>query len=188
MNRPGYGAGCTCIPLRRVARAGSLVQSATAPPPIFGACGTCDGRGDRGDLQAGGLEATRKSARVYGGEPSPTLHSPKRMFFVALSNIAAPSGSSATHRAAAASHHGSSSRATRTEHVNDRTIPPPGAALINAARAAALRVGVWSPVSGSFTIADHSSSAISIVISRSDSMCPDHFPFGPRGSTVSGKH
>jgi len=51
MNRPGYGAGCacirdTCLPLRRLARAGSPVQSA-AP----------DLRPDRGDLRTAGSSA-----------------------------------------------------------------------------------------------------------------------------------
>jgi len=85
------------------------------------------------------------------------------------------------HRSAA--HHVSSSRATATEQVNHRAMPPGcGAALHNAARAAALRL--WAPAFGSFIIADHSSSAMSMEISRSDSIgyAGAHFPFGPRGS------
>ena len=53
--------------------------------------------------------------------------------------------------------------------MNHRAMPPGcGAALHNAARAAALRV--WASASGALIIADHSSSAMSTEISRSESI------------------
>ena len=111
-----------------------------------------------------------------GGEPSPTLHSANRIFLAARPRTADLSGSSTAHRSAA---HHASSRATATEQANHRSMPPEcGAALHNAARAAALRV--WASASGAFIIADHSSSAMSTEISRSESInTPVHFPFGP---------
>jgi len=103
-----------------------------------------------------------------GGGPSPTLHSANRIFLAARPSTADLSGSSTAHRSAP--HHASSSRATATEQVNHRAMPPGcGAALHTAARAAALRL--WaSAASGAFIIADHSSSAMSMEISRSDSI------------------
>jgi hypothetical protein len=122
---------------------------------------------------------------AVGGGPSPTLHSANRIFLAARPRTADLSGLSTAHRSAA--HHANSSRATATEQVTHRAMPPGcGAALHNAARAAALRV--WASASGVLIIADHSSSAMSTEISRSESInTPVHFPFGPRGSTVSGR-
>src|SRR6267142_165020 len=112
-----------------------------------------------------------------GGGPSPTLHSANRIFRAARPSTADLSGSSTAHRSAA--HHASSSRATPTEQVNHRAIPPGcGAALHNAARAAELRV--WASASGALIIADHSSSARSMEISRSDAInAPGSLPLRP---------
>src|SRR5712691_4135041 len=96
-----------------------------------------------------------------GGGPSPTLHSANRIFLAARPSTADLSGSSTAHRSAP--HHASSSRATATEQVYHRAMPPGcGAALHTAARAAALRL--WASASGAFIIADHSSSARSMEI------------------------